>query len=83
MPEENIRTYTFNVPGYIPGIPGMWSAGSWVAVNEDTKEILDFGPKLQDPAPTEQPAPETPPAVGNQPIQADPAQQLSEAVANL
>lgn len=42
---ENIRTYTFNVPGFIPGIPGNWPAGSWATVNEDTKQILDFGPK--------------------------------------
>lgn len=43
--EENIRTYQFNVPGFIPGVPGDWSAGSWVTINEDTKEILDWGPK--------------------------------------
>jgi len=79
MPDENIRTYTFNIPGFIPGVPGMWSAGSWVTINEDTKQILDFGPKLAQ----EQAEPEISPALPEQPAVLDPAQQLSDAVANL
>lgn len=61
---ENIRTYQFNVPGFIPGVPGDWPAGSWVTINEDTKEILDWGPKPG----TEQGAstPDIPPALTEQ-----------------
>ena len=56
MPEENIRTYQFNVPGFIPGVPGDWPAGSWVQVDEDTKQILDWGPRpVVPPAQEEQP----------------------------
>lgn len=62
--EENIRTYTFNVPGYIPGVPWPhpWPAGSWATVDETTKTVLDWGPKPIEPEIGE-PAPETPPAV--------------------
>jgi hypothetical protein len=42
---ENIRTYTFNVPGFIPGIAGTWPAGSWATVDEDAGTVLDYGPK--------------------------------------
>ena len=38
--EENIRTYQFHVPGFIPGVPGNWPAGSKVTINEETKEVL-------------------------------------------
>ena len=62
MAEENIRTYQFNVPGFIPGIPGNWSAGQWVTVDEDSKTVLDWGPK---PIVIETTTiePETPPAL--------------------
>lgn len=63
MSEENpnIREYMFHVPGYIPGIPGNWPAGSWVKVDEDAMQVLDWGPK---PVVVEQaePAPDEPPA---------------------
>jgi hypothetical protein len=47
--DENIRTYQFNVPGFIPGIPGNWPAGSWATVDEDNKIVLDWGPKPMSP----------------------------------
>ncbi|HET8910675.1 MAG TPA: hypothetical protein VFN23_04380 [Ktedonobacteraceae bacterium] len=62
MNEENIRTYTFTVPGYIPGIPGDWPAGSWVKVDEETMTVLDWGPKPIEPVQAE-PEFETPPAL--------------------
>lgn len=46
---ENIRTYTFNVPGFIPGIPGNWPAGSWATVDEDAMKVLDWGPRPVEP----------------------------------
>ena len=62
---ENIRTYTFNVPGFIPGVPGDWPGGSWATINEDTKQVLDWGPK-----PAEQGAstPDLPPALQQEPV---------------
>lgn len=65
---ENIRTYTFNVPGFIPGIPGNWPAGSWATVDEDSMQVLDWGPKPVEPVQAE-PAPDEPPALPEQSTQ--------------
>lgn len=81
---EHIRTYTFNVPGFIPGVPGVWSAGSWVQVNEETKEVLDWGPKPT-PAPEEPVQESKPDKVPEQQGTAQPssAQQLLDVVKQL
>lgn len=89
MPEENIRTYQFNVPGFIPGVPGMWSGGSWVTINEDTKQVLDWGPKpvIVEAAPQANSASIEGQAgvttLNTPPAQSDIAQQLSDALKNL
>jgi hypothetical protein len=40
----SIREYNFAVPGlvdrHIPGIPGVWPAGSRVQVDEDTMQVV-------------------------------------------
>lgn len=94
MSEENIREYNFAVPGmidrHIPGIPGIWPFGSRVQVNEDTNQVVNVWPEgvepiipkpVQEKSAQAEPAPETPPALENQPV--DATQQLSEAVKNL
>ena len=47
--KEHIRTYTFPVSGYIPGIPGYWHAGQSVTVDENTMQVLDVFPKPVEP----------------------------------
>lgn len=44
--QDELRTYSFPHSGYIPGVPGMWSGGSRVTVNERTREVIDVWPVL-------------------------------------
>lgn len=75
-----IREYMFSVPGFIPGVPGVFPAGSRVTIDEETKEVLSVWPEPVVSAEAKQ-TPALPPAGENSPL--DVAQQLSEAVKNL
>ncbi len=83
-----IREYSFNVPGFIPGIPGMWSAGQCVTVDEETNTILTIT-SMAVPVGEEQQEKDgtfvAPLTAENSAAEqsADPAQQLSEAVKQL
>lgn len=62
----NIREYNFAIPGnvdrHIPGIPGIFPAGSIVQVDEDMNKVVSIWPEpieeKQDEA-----TPDAPPAV--------------------
>jgi len=90
--EPNIREYNFAVPGnidrHIPGIPGMWPAGSIVEVDEDTNQVVSiFVPETTTPAERKELQariqPDVPPALESEEQAADLAAQLSEAVKHL
>lgn len=44
---ENVRLYSFHVPGYVEGIARLFSGGSQAYIDEDTKEVLAEGPMGQ------------------------------------
>lgn len=74
MSEPNIREYNFAIPGntlrHIPGIPGLWPAGSRVQVNEDTNQVVQVIYSGVIPITVEaqkEPVPETPPALEEEP----------------
>lgn len=74
-----IRDYMFSVPGFIPGVPGVFPAGSRVTIDEETKKVLSVWPEPVVSPEAQQPV--LPPAGENSPL--DVAQQLSDAVKNL
>lgn len=85
---SNIRVYNFTISGvtdrHIPGIPGVWPAGSIVSVDEDTNEVVSVWPEGAQPMvaqPPEQPVQESadaPADVALEPVPASPLQGESE-----
>lgn len=47
MASEDIRLYSFHVPGYIPGIARIFAGGSQAYVDEVTLEVVAEGPMGQ------------------------------------
>jgi hypothetical protein len=81
-----VREYNFAIPGlvdrHVPGVPGMWPAGSRVTIDEDTNQVVKvmFGAEeiLQLIS-----VPVAPPAGENSPLGQTALDQLSEAMKNL
>ncbi len=59
-----LRLYEFRVNGYVPGVPGEFASGTQALIDEDTNQVVAWGPLGQpltiplDPAPDQQPGQE-------------------------